>query len=99
MVVRFWPGHLGTKPDALTRRPDLYLKGEGKDYGMVNPQNFCSIFSSEQLSASLHATCLMPTVLQPITVMDIQGLHKDILSTYATDPTVAQYLRLHCELL
>jgi RNase H-like domain found in reverse transcriptase len=28
MVIRFHPGRLGTKPDALTRRPDLYPKGE-----------------------------------------------------------------------
>src|ERR1700679_3419547 len=28
MVICFWPGRLGTKPDALTRRPDLYPKGE-----------------------------------------------------------------------
>jgi hypothetical protein len=36
MVIRFCPGHLGTKPDALTRRPDLYTKGKGKPYGTVN---------------------------------------------------------------
>jgi RNase H-like domain found in reverse transcriptase len=44
MVIRFHPGHLGTKPDALTCRPDLYPKGEGKPYGIVNPQNCCSVF-------------------------------------------------------
>jgi RNase H-like domain found in reverse transcriptase len=30
MVIRFCPGRLGTKPDALTCQPDLYPKGEGK---------------------------------------------------------------------
>jgi hypothetical protein len=53
MVIRFRPGRLGTKPDALTRRPDLYPKGEGKPYGTVNPQNCGPVFSSTQLSASL----------------------------------------------
>jgi RNase H-like domain found in reverse transcriptase len=53
MVIRFRPGHLRTKPDALTRCPDLYPKGEGKPYGTVNPQNCCPVFSSTQLSASL----------------------------------------------
>jgi hypothetical protein len=53
MVIRFCPGCLGTKPNALTRRPDLYPKGEGKPYGTVNPQNCCPVFSSTQLSASL----------------------------------------------
>jgi len=50
MVIRFWPGCLGTKPDALTRRPDLYPSGEKGDYGKVNPHNLKPIFSSEQLS-------------------------------------------------
>jgi RNase H-like domain found in reverse transcriptase len=53
MVIRFRPGHLRTKPDALTHRPDLYPKEEGKPYGTVNPQNCRPVFSSTQLSASL----------------------------------------------
>ena len=53
LVIRFRPGRLGTKPDALTRRPDLYLKGEGKHYGNVNPHNCRPVFLSKQLSASL----------------------------------------------
>jgi RNase H-like domain found in reverse transcriptase len=52
MVIRFRPGCLGTKHDTLTRWPDLYPKGEGKPYGMVNPQNCHPVFSSTQLSAS-----------------------------------------------
>jgi RNase H-like domain found in reverse transcriptase len=52
MVIRFCPGRLGTKPDALTCWPDLYPKGEGKPYGTVNPQNYHPVFSSTQLSAS-----------------------------------------------
>jgi hypothetical protein len=40
MVIRFHPGRLGTKPDALTRWPDLYPKGEGKPYGTVNLLNY-----------------------------------------------------------
>jgi RNase H-like domain found in reverse transcriptase len=58
MVIRFRPGCLGTKPDALTCWPDLYPKGEGKPYGTVNPQNCCPVFSSTQLSASLQATAI-----------------------------------------
>jgi RNase H-like domain found in reverse transcriptase len=45
MVIRFRPGCLGTKPDALTHQPDLYPKGEGKPYGTVNPQNCHPVFS------------------------------------------------------
>jgi hypothetical protein len=51
--IRFRPGCLGTRPDALTRRPNLYPKGEGKPYGTVNPQNCRPVFPSTQLSASL----------------------------------------------
>ena len=40
LIIRFGPGHLGTKPDALTHRPDLYLKEGGKTYGDVSPHNF-----------------------------------------------------------
>ena len=46
MVIRFRSGHLGTKPNALTCHPDLYLKEGGKDFGKVNPSNFKPIFSS-----------------------------------------------------
>jgi RNase H-like domain found in reverse transcriptase len=53
MVIRFRPSCLRTKPDALTCRPDLYPKEEGKPYGTANPQNCCSVFSSTQLSTSL----------------------------------------------
>jgi RNase H-like domain found in reverse transcriptase len=53
MVIRFHPSCLGTKLNTLTRRPDLYPKGEGKPYGTVNLQNCRPVFSSTQLSASL----------------------------------------------
>ena len=53
MVIHFHPGHLSTKPNVLTRHPDLYLKEGGKDFGKVNPSNFKPIFSSEILSKSL----------------------------------------------
>jgi len=92
MVIRFWPGCLGTKPDALTRRPDLYPSGGKGDYGKVNPYNLKPIFSSEQLSASLRATSLLPAILHGIIAMDLAQLNMEILSTLDTDPTVKFYL-------
>jgi RNase H-like domain found in reverse transcriptase len=74
MVIRFCPGHLGTKPNALTCWPDLYPKGEGKPYGTVNPQNCCPVFSSTQLSASLRATAMLLVALYGIITMDIEEL-------------------------
>ena len=40
LIIRFRPGKLGTKPDALTRRWDVYAKEGGNDYAKVNPHNF-----------------------------------------------------------
>jgi len=53
LVIRFHPGKLGTKPDALTRRWDVYLKEGNSDYASVNPQNYRPVFTSEQLALSL----------------------------------------------
>ena len=63
MVIRFRPGKLGAKPDALTRRWDVYPKGGDSDYSVVNPHNFRPIFTQEQLNASLRATYLREPVL------------------------------------
>ena len=40
LVIRFCPGKLGTKPDSLTRRWDVYPKGGNSDYATINPSNF-----------------------------------------------------------
>ena len=39
MVVCFGPGKLGTKPDTLTHRWDVYPKEGSSDYASINPQN------------------------------------------------------------
>ena len=51
MVIRFRPGRLGTKPDALTRHPNLYPKRGEKD--VVSTLNLKPIFSLDILSTSL----------------------------------------------
>ena len=48
-VVRYRPGRLGGKPDALTRRPGVYPKGGEGAYALANPQNIQSIFKEGQL--------------------------------------------------
>ena len=53
LVIRFRPGYLGTKPDALTRQWDVYPKGGNTGYATVNPHNFKPIFTQEQLAASV----------------------------------------------
>ena len=45
LVIRFCPGYLGTKPDALTSRWDVYPKGGNTGYATVNSHNFKPIFT------------------------------------------------------
>ena len=45
LIIRFHPGCLGTKLDALTRRWDIYTKEGNTGYATVNPHNFKPIFT------------------------------------------------------
>ena len=53
LVIRFHPGRLGTKLDALTRRWDVYPKGGDNGYASANPHNFHPVFTHEQITASI----------------------------------------------
>src|SRR6201996_7454431 len=86
MVIRFRPGRLGGKPDALTRRWDVYPKEGDKRYGQLNPHNFRPIFSLDTFSASPRATILEESTLRATFVMDINKLHADILAHLPDDP-------------
>jgi hypothetical protein len=92
MIVHFRPEKLGAKPDALTRRWDIYPKEGDKDYARINPHNFRPVFTQEQLSASLRATYLAALVLRASTLFDIENLHNDILSALPSDPLAAIHL-------
>ena len=91
MIIRFRPGRLGTKPDSLTRRWDVYPKGGNSDYASVNPSNLRPMFTQEQLSASLRATGLLNPVLRATVIMDQEQLNTDILSALPTDPLYIAY--------
>jgi hypothetical protein len=86
MVIWFRPGKLGGKPDALTRRWDIYPKEGDTAFSQINPQNFRPIFTSDQLSASLNATFLEDVCLQASLIMDVASLHRKIISHYPDDP-------------
>jgi hypothetical protein len=92
IVIRFRPGKLGAKPDALTRRWDVYAKEGDNDYAKVNPHNLRPIFTQEQLSASLCATSLITLVFRGASLMDVEKLHKDIQAGYASDPITSTQL-------
>ena len=92
LVIRFRPGRLGTKPDALTRRWDIYPKGGNTGYATVNPHNFKPIFTQEQLAASIQATVLLFPSLHAATVVDLDTLHQDILSALPSDPIATKHI-------
>ena len=92
LIIRFRPGRLGTKPDSLTRRWDVYPKGGNSDYAAVNPNNFKPMFTQEQISVSLRATDLLEPVLRASVVMDQEQLSSDILSALPDDPLYTAHL-------
>jgi len=92
LVLRFHPGKLGAKPNALTRQWDIYLKEGGSDYSTINPQNLCPILTNQQLTESLWATLLMLLALQASIIMDSEQLHADIIANLASEPLAQKHL-------
>ena len=92
LVIRFRPGQLGTKPDALTRRWDVYPKRGNTGYATVNPHNFKPIFTQEQLAASVWATVLLFPSLRAATVVDLDTLYQDILSAFPSNPIATKHI-------
>lgn len=52
-TINYQSGKLGGKPDALTRRPDVYPQGENSGYANANPHNIQALFRPGQLLANL----------------------------------------------
>ena len=75
MVIRFRPGKLGTKPDVLTRRWDVYPKEGSSDYASINPQNLRPVLTNEQLALSLHTSTLWLPALWCLLIMDTGSSH------------------------
>ena len=92
MVICFWPGKLGTKPDALTCCWDIYPKEGSSDYASINPQNMWPIFSDEQLASSLRATTFWLPALCGSLIMDTEWLQADIVSSLQSDPMALEHL-------
>ena len=91
-MIRFHPGKLGTKPDALTWWWNIYPKEGERSYAAVNPHNFRPVFTNEQLASSLQATILYTPVLRATTIMDLETLHSDIHSVLRSDPAISEQL-------
>ena len=56
LSLHFCPGKLGTKPDALTRCWDVYLKEGGVTYANTNPKNTHPLFSAHQMHTPTPST-------------------------------------------
>jgi RNase H-like domain found in reverse transcriptase len=94
LIICFRPGRLSTKPDILTRRWDVYLKEGGSDYASINPQNLRPVFTQHQLSSSLRATNLAPTILRAASLLDTKQIRSDILTNLADDPVAMLHIGL-----
>ena len=76
-VIKYRPGKLGGKPDALTRRPDVYPSQEDKD--SANPQNFQTLLKAGQLVATIRASMLIDSI--SIVELIREGLSSDPISS------------------
>ena len=92
LTIHFWPGKLSTKPDALTRWWDIYLKEGGNTYETVNPQNLRPIFTLTQLMESLRATSLFTPAIWASITMDSEKLLMDIKAHQATNNEAIKHL-------
>ena len=92
LVIRFHPGHLGTKLDTLTRWWDIYPKEGNTGYATINPHKFKPIFTQQQLVASIWATVLLFPSLCAAMIVDLDILYWDILLALPSDPIATKYI-------
>ena len=92
LVICFYPGHLGTKPDALTRQQNIYPKRGNNSYALVNPHNFCPVFTHEQIATSLQVTILTTLTLCTATILDQNQLHSEILAVLPSNSFIFDHL-------
>src|SRR5258708_1617346 len=83
MKVQFRPGRLGSKPDALTCRWDIYTEGDNPEPAATN---VCPVFTIKQLAGTLVLVCAGtmedPT---PSNTLDHDTLTESITTAYVED--------------
>src|SRR5258707_7183765 len=83
MKVWFRLGRLGSKPDTLTRRWDIYMEGDNPERAVTN---VCPVFTIKQLAGTLVLTRTRtmedPT---PSNTLDHNTLAESITTAYAED--------------
>jgi len=86
MSIKFRPGKLGKKPDALTRCWDVYNQADPPSRTTKR-----MLFTPEQLANALEETSSSLPKLQVVTIADPTKLLMDIQEALKSDP---EYLRL-----
>src|SRR5258708_1864102 len=83
MKVQFRPGRLGSKPDALTCRWDVYMEGDNPEPAATN---VCPVFTIEQLAGTLVLACTR-TMEDPTrsNALDHDTIAESITTAYAED--------------
>src|SRR5258706_3327904 len=83
MKVRFRPGRLGSKPDTLTHRWDIYTEGDNPEPAVTNVH---PVFTIKQLAGTLVLACAGtmedPT---PSNTLDHNALAESITTAYVED--------------
>src|SRR5258707_3197017 len=83
MKVQFRPGRLGSKPDALTCRWDVYMEGDNPESVATN---MCPVFTSKQLAEGLVLVCTAAVEhLKPTNTSDHDALTNSITTAYVED--------------
>ena len=82
-LIWYRAGCLGTKPDALTQRDDVYPHGDNV-YALANPHNFQSMFKLSQLlrAVVLDSTALLVSIKQGFAMDPIAQAHLRCLRVY-----------------
>ena len=92
LSIHFHPRCLGAKPDALTHHWYVHSTERDRDYTRVNPHNLKPMFTQEQLASSLRATILLALAIHAAVLMDIEHLHRNILTALPADSIAQSHL-------
>ena len=90
LLIRFCPGILSSKPDTLTRRWDVYAKGNETSSPHLQLSNQQPIFQPHQLSTWTKAGWLSNNPQQQWPLLDNESLYLDIRDSLPTDPASTQ---------
>ena len=92
LKICFRPGRLGTKPNALTRRWDVYSKENLTTSRTTDSSNFRPLFTSNQLPTALRASYLPNWDSSWELVLDLFTLNQNIKDALPLDPLSAKLL-------